>query len=288
MAETDAQLPESEPEAPIERPRRAHTILGRLSQAVREQNWFAVTLELAIVVVGVVIGFQVTAWGQARADADKEQTYLRQLAVDLAETERAITEAHEVTRRFALATHSLHRAFYTPERPPRDSVLVWAGLSAFFQEGRPVLGTVEALVTTGDLSLIRSDSLRAAILTYLEASHLRSESMKEYLGIRQQADLTLRGRLDAVESYMAALSPDMLERIMGVPLDSTAYFEGPRRSPEPLDVEQFLQDDVAREAVEVMAQGTQAMWRMQLGMVQDAVELRGAVEDAMDSPKSRS
>ncbi len=268
--------------------RRAATILGRLATAVREQNWFAVALELAIVVVGIVIGFQVTAWGEARADADKEQIYLQQLAVDLAETERAITEAHEVTRRFALATHSLHRAFYTPERPPRDSVLVWAGLSAFFQEGRPVLGTIEALVTTGDLSLIRSDSLRSAILTYLETSHLRSESLKEYLGIRQQADLALRGRLDAVETYLAALSPNALERIMGVPLDRTAYFEGPRRSPNPLDVEQFLRDDLAREAVEVMAQGTQAMWRMQLGMVQDAVELRGAVENAIESPRPRS
>jgi hypothetical protein len=40
--------------------RRAGTILGRLSQALREQNWFAVVLEVCIVIVGVVVGFQVT------------------------------------------------------------------------------------------------------------------------------------------------------------------------------------------------------------------------------------
>ena len=56
MTTTDDRLPEP----PVVRPRRAYTILGRLTQAVREQNWFAVALELVIVVFGVVIGFQVT------------------------------------------------------------------------------------------------------------------------------------------------------------------------------------------------------------------------------------
>ena len=32
-------------------------ILSRLMKAVREQNWFAVTLEFLIVILGVVIGF---------------------------------------------------------------------------------------------------------------------------------------------------------------------------------------------------------------------------------------
>lgn len=54
---------------------RAHTILGRLGHGVREQNGFAVGLELVIVVVGVVIGFEVTAWGQTRADSAKAQVY---------------------------------------------------------------------------------------------------------------------------------------------------------------------------------------------------------------------
>ena len=43
-------------------------ILARLSRAVREQNWFAVVLEFVIVIAGVVIGFQVTAWNAERAE----------------------------------------------------------------------------------------------------------------------------------------------------------------------------------------------------------------------------
>ena len=35
---------------------------------------------------------------------------------------------------------------------------------------RPILGTAEALSTAGDLGLIRSDSLRAGLLGYLDAN----------------------------------------------------------------------------------------------------------------------
>ncbi len=45
-------------------------------------------LEVCVVIVGVVIGFQVTAWGQARADQAREQGYLERIHEDLlADTE---------------------------------------------------------------------------------------------------------------------------------------------------------------------------------------------------------
>ena len=72
------------PATPTPRPRRAHSILGRLAEAVRQQNWFAVALELVIVVAGVVIGFQVTAWGQARTARDTEARSLREIRDALA------------------------------------------------------------------------------------------------------------------------------------------------------------------------------------------------------------
>lgn len=41
-------------------------ILSRLTHALREQNWLAVGIEFIIVVAGVVIGFQISAWNEAR------------------------------------------------------------------------------------------------------------------------------------------------------------------------------------------------------------------------------
>ena len=58
-------------------------IMARLADAVRRQDWFTVLVEIAIVVLGVVIGFQVTAWGQARADARLGRAYTERLLADL-------------------------------------------------------------------------------------------------------------------------------------------------------------------------------------------------------------
>ncbi len=41
-------------------------ILARISSAIRAQNWFAVALEFVIVIAGVAIGFQTTAWNAER------------------------------------------------------------------------------------------------------------------------------------------------------------------------------------------------------------------------------
>ncbi len=41
-------------------------ILSRLTHALREQNWLAVGIEFIIVEAGVVIGFQISAWNEAR------------------------------------------------------------------------------------------------------------------------------------------------------------------------------------------------------------------------------
>lgn len=147
-------------------------ILERLRRAIREQNWFAVVLEVCIVVLGVVLGFQVTAWGQARADRAQEQVYLRQLAVDLQETERRMLTVDSLNRPGAEALVKFIRAFSADPRPPTDSLFRWGWETRYIEQETPVLGTAEALVSTGDIRLIRDDSLRSAIMTYLDEMRL--------------------------------------------------------------------------------------------------------------------
>ena len=272
--------PPTAPSAP--RPRRAGTILGRLAEAVREQNWFAVALEVVIVVVGVVIGFQVTAWGQDRADAAKERGYLEQISADLAETERAMSEADEGALGVERAIYLLERAFYTPERPPRDSLLVWVGNAAFGAPRRPVLGTVEALVATGDLALIRTDSLRSALTEYLEDAREEIDVQARFEQTRASAEERLRRHVDFSVPIQAVLPPERIESSLGVPLEGTAYFDGPRRSPLPLDVGRFLSDGDARHSAEQLVLGTQNLRRGRARMRRDASTLRALVEAELD------
>jgi hypothetical protein len=142
-------------------------ILERLRRAIREQNWFAVVLEICIVVLGVVIGFQVTAWGQARGDRAQEQVYLRQLAADFRETETALEDAIDDNERTKARFDSLNAAFMATA-PPADSTLDRLA-RVLVQPAILTMGSPRALIETGDINLIRDDSLRAAVVGLIDA-----------------------------------------------------------------------------------------------------------------------
>lgn len=58
-------------------------ILRRLGNAIREQNWFTVVLEVLIVVVGIFFGLQVDDWNERRKERVMEQEYLERLLADI-------------------------------------------------------------------------------------------------------------------------------------------------------------------------------------------------------------
>lgn len=58
-------------------------ILTRLTRAIREQNWFAVTLEFLIVIAGVVIGFQITAWREDVSQREMGRDYVERIVEEL-------------------------------------------------------------------------------------------------------------------------------------------------------------------------------------------------------------
>src|SRR4051794_32739382 len=61
----------------------ARMILRRVVEHAKTQNWFAVTLDFFIVVIGVFVGIEVANWNQARHDRQEERRYYGQLLVDL-------------------------------------------------------------------------------------------------------------------------------------------------------------------------------------------------------------
>jgi hypothetical protein len=119
-----------------------------------------------VVVTGVLMALAVQAWYQHQQDRGREQSYLRQISADLEETERRIARADSVYQRGDQAITALLSAYQSAELPSEDSVAVWIWSSRRYRAPAPVMETVESLATTGELRLIRDDSLRAAILSY--------------------------------------------------------------------------------------------------------------------------
>ena len=265
--------------APPARPSRAGTFLGRIAQTLREQSWTAVGVELVIVVLGVVIGFQVTAWGQARADRAKEQAYLRQLSRDLAETERLADDLARTMVPFERAPRRLAQAYFLPEPPPRDSVVAWASVAPVYFEISPVLGTAEALVATGDIGLIRDDSLRIAITAYLDKSRENVRSFgawKEGL-VQHTHDY---GRYAPIATIFAeALGPAALDSLDRA--DDWMALAPPGVPLPAFDTDAFVRDERMHRLMVLMVIAKDNMAINRREMLRYAAELRERVEASL-------
>ena len=161
-----SETSEDPPTTPAPSSRRAGTILGRLTQAVREQNWFAVGLEVCIVVLGVVIGFQVTAWGTERAARAEEQELLGGLQAEFAEArarlERQADKHARIERDLTTILDALGRAERAgaASAPVADTTLAWALVPTTTQFSQ---GVLDGMLRTGRLQLVRDRELRTAL-----------------------------------------------------------------------------------------------------------------------------
>ncbi|MEM0929883.1 MAG: hypothetical protein AAGI89_11405 [Pseudomonadota bacterium] len=71
-------------------------ILRRLTEHIREQNWFAVGIDFVIVVIGVFVGIQVSNWNDERSLHDHETALLIELKREL-ESSIHFTDAQRVS-----------------------------------------------------------------------------------------------------------------------------------------------------------------------------------------------
>jgi hypothetical protein len=65
-------------------------LLRRITQHVKDQNWFAVVIDFAIVVFGILLAFQVTEWNQRLKNNGIEGEYLMRIARDLERDSEAL------------------------------------------------------------------------------------------------------------------------------------------------------------------------------------------------------
>ena len=82
-------------------------ILRRLAEAIAEQNWFTVMLEVLIVVVGIFIGLRVDDWNQERRDSIDEQLYLEELMEDFEANQTSLDQMTEQLKEILVAMNGL-------------------------------------------------------------------------------------------------------------------------------------------------------------------------------------
>ncbi len=140
-------------------------ILRRFTKHIKEQNWFAVGLDVIVVIVGIFLGMQVTNWQAERNDLKKAQTYLenlnQNLLQDIAYHNKRIETLDSLLSDIAALSEELHKQ-------DNDSKEVKNILNLLLSTHRVRLETttIENLKSTGNLDLITNGNLTEQLLKY--------------------------------------------------------------------------------------------------------------------------
>ncbi|WP_339748116.1 hypothetical protein [uncultured Maricaulis sp.] len=143
-------------------------IFSRIIHHLKTQNWTAVAIEFVIVIAGVVLGFQVTAWNEERQDRIQEGAYLARLHAEIVDAEAGrLGLLDNVTRRVDHAS-AVVEVIYDGRDPatlPDGACTSISRLGIFYLEGY-ALPTLDELLATGNLGIIGDDALRRALISY--------------------------------------------------------------------------------------------------------------------------
>ncbi|MBI1391935.1 MAG: hypothetical protein GC152_04260 [Alphaproteobacteria bacterium] len=140
-------------------------ILRRLSQHVKDQNWFAVALDFLIVVVGVFMGLQVQEWNAARKDRIEAVFILDRLEEDFtrihARADRSLAAHATSLMATARLIHGISNEALEKESLASDISLAASG-------GTPPgpSTTFQELKSDGRIDLIKDFELRRALSEY--------------------------------------------------------------------------------------------------------------------------
>jgi hypothetical protein len=145
---------------------------ARLVARLREHDWLAAVIELAIVVVGILIALQVSNWNQDRVDRDRAQAYYRRLHADLLADRRAM----DLTQAFwAKVGRYGDAAMANGETGKLADGSEWKTVLAWYQAGQIMPfelsdTTYNEMRSGGDLALIADENLRKQLADYYRLS----------------------------------------------------------------------------------------------------------------------
>jgi hypothetical protein len=154
-------------------------LLRRVSEAVRKQNWFTVLIELVVVVIGIVLALQLDQWKQEHELRQREQAVLARIGEELdafvAHAERVVALSEH---RVELATLVLN-ALRERRLDERDRDAFEDGLNALDVVRAPgwTLATVDELISSGELGLVRDAELRAGLVQLREQVRVANEAL---------------------------------------------------------------------------------------------------------------
>lgn len=188
-------------------------------------------VEFLLIVAGVSVALAADAFWEFRTEVQREAEYLGQIRSDLTENERRLLAALEDEDMIEASVQRAIDAFVLAQSVSPDSAQAWfhtrRGLN--YADPRLLTGTIDALISTGDLRLIRDPSVRQGLMSYLPKIEQDRAEFDRWVGlgvdhVEQLRIIGLRASPDGVRPDFpanAALTharrePEVLEALHGL------------------------------------------------------------------------
>ncbi len=182
-----AGKPDTAAASPPPAPPRKLARLPQMRRSLQDRDWVGVAIELAVVVAGILIAFQIDQWGDERERRSEERHLLERLYV---ENRRAIAELEEVIPQHERAAREIGAALRAEGDPARLALYARTprfGCSIGNTPYAPYNDTnSQELVTSGRLNLISDpalrDKVRGVVALQVQTSQ-RAATARSFAGV---------------------------------------------------------------------------------------------------------
>ena len=208
----------------------------------RQFRWSRVVAEGAVIMVSILLAFAVDAWWQERGEIRLEREYLVGLLGELEDSRLELDSDLAARAELEWGLERLIRSSDGSALPPIDSASATLGRARTTRQFAPVRSVFDDLVSSGRLQLLRSDAIRAGLLTYAQAldkNALTEQTTREFVADRFAPYLSQRVPLDAV-------SLGALVQVRPGELSFEGAGTGGARTLTRLSLEALVEDDVFR------------------------------------------
>lgn len=137
-------------------------LLRRVTEHVKDQNWFAVGIDLVIVVLGVFIGIQVSNWNEDRVTRQKAEVFTERLTQDLRKEAWGYESLISYNRQTNANQRRVLQSLAGERELSDEEFLISAYRATQFREHNRHRATYDELVSTGTIGLITDTALREA------------------------------------------------------------------------------------------------------------------------------
>ncbi len=147
-------------------------IFRRFLQRFRQQHWGAIATELAIVIIGVFIGMQVSNWNEKRATARQAADFTVRLTDDLRKEAWAYESLINYGRQTNINQRRVLDALAGDIALSDEQFVISAYRATQYKDYNRYCATYDELVSTGNMGLVADQTLRETAVALFTTNFL--------------------------------------------------------------------------------------------------------------------